>query len=46
MTDDNMYETIQLFNISNGYLRNNIIDPDIYERYTSAQQFIFDTKEF
>lgn len=46
MTDDNMYETICIFNIDNGYLRNNIIDPDIYEEYTSKQQFIFKTAEF
>lgn len=34
MTDDNMYETINLFNIENGYLKNNIIDPDYISGYT------------
>lgn len=45
MTDDNYYETINMFNIQSGYLRNNIIDPDIYEAYTSKQQFIFNNKD-
>lgn len=55
MTDDNMYETICLFNVDNGYLRNNVIDPDYIYGYTDVsthqraatlQQFIFERKEF
>jgi hypothetical protein len=36
MTDDNMYETICLFNVDNGYLRNNVIDPDYIYGYTDV----------
>ena len=35
------YETLNTFNIKYGYLRNNIYDPDLYEAYTTVQQFIF-----
>ena len=40
---NNMYDTLNIFKISSGYLRNNIIDPDFYESYTSMQKFIFNT---
>ena len=37
---DGEYETLNMFNIEYGYLRNNIYDPDIYESYTNVQQII------
>ena len=40
---DNLYDTLNIFDINSGYLRNNIIDPDFYEGFTSKQQFIFET---
>ena len=41
LNDADKYETLNIFNIKYGYLRNNIYDPDIYENYTTIQQFIF-----
>ena len=39
---DNLYDTLNVFKVNSGYLRNNIIDPDLYEVFTVKQQFIFD----
>jgi hypothetical protein len=37
LNDADKYETLNIFNIKYGYLRNNIYDPDIYENYTTIQ---------
>lgn len=38
----NMYDTLNTYQVKYGYLRNNIINPENYENYTTKQQFIFD----
>lgn len=38
-----IYDTVNTFNIINGYLRNNIFESDIYNKFTKSQQQIIDT---
>ena len=39
-----IYDTVNTFNIINGYLRNNIFETDLYKNYTiNDQQQIIDT---
>ena len=45
LNDNDNYETLNIFNIEFGYLRNNIYDPDNYEAYTTVQQIINVNKE-
>ena len=40
LDDADKYETLNIFEIEYGYLRNNIYDPDNYEAYTTTQQII------
>lgn len=41
-----IYDTVNTFNIINGYLRNNIFEPDTYKNFTiDDQQQIIDTKQ-
>lgn len=42
---DGIYDTINIIKLENGYIRNNLIDPDIYEEYTSEQQLISEIQE-
>ena len=39
--NDGLYDTLNIFDINSGYLRNNLVEPDLYEEFTSIQKFIF-----
>ena len=45
LNDADQYETLNIFNIEYGYLRNNIYDPDFYEAFTTIQQLIYDNQK-